>query len=653
MRSFSSSTSPAFTTIASAFGAFFLLVGAACDDAECAPGEISAACPAEPESAPNTPAEPEVSISAPPQTCAELGAEFGRLSNNISSEHDRCLDDTDCVALSPQYLCGDDASITTCPVTIAADAQAAYLEELGAYSRALCQATGDLACRDVDDCRQGAPFCDSGRCAFLEAPQRACDAIESDFVEGVQNLAEDGRNQSAIDNCALRTETLICDGALIASACPVAISPSHVVTYEAALVALKESLCADVRNREFACPAPDACDGVYTADRDGLQCVAVRVDAGCPAPEVLLAEGTCAVEGEVCDIPCDANCNPESCGFTATCTNGNWDATPPAPPRRCNCPEDLSAAVGSPCSIDPNDGSAPPSRCTDACTDIRCVTDTPDALIGTWAFASTPGICDICVNAREGEVCTVDDQVCSGPCNSCSFCNLLRCSPGGAGVSTWVRLEVPPENCDVCPPNALPNEGEACAVEGQRCQQNCSDSCDANCREATCQSDGWSAPATPLDDGAICQCPSALEEAIGDRCDIEGTRCADGCDAITCSAFGRWRTDVPPAACAACPADIAAAIGTACTDEGLVCDDGCLAVVCTDGTWADNNTCTDGGPVIDGGTTDAGTRDAGKSDAGEGDAGVVDGGTNDAGASDVDAGPADAGPSDAGTTDAG
>lgn len=627
MRLFSSSSLPAAGSVAAAL--FLLCHGVACDDAECAPGEISAACPAEPESAPNEPAEPEVSISAPPQTCAELEAEFGRLSNNISGEHDRCLDDSDCLPLAPQYLCGDAAAVTACPVAIAADSQAAYLEELGAYSRALCEASSDLSCDVVDNCRQGAPFCDSGRCAFLDAPIRACEDIEADFVGGVQNLAEDGRNTSAIDNCTLRTETLICDGALIASACPVAISPNHVATYDAALVALKEELCDAVADREFPCPAPDTCEGVYAAEREGLQCVAVRLDAGCPSAETLLAEGPCAVDGEVCEIQCDADCNPESCGFTATCADGNWSATPPSPPQRCNCPEDLAAAVGTACSVDPSDPSAPPSRCTDACTDIRCVTDTPDALTGTWAYASTPGICDVCVTAREGEVCNVDDQACSGFCDSCSFCNILRCSPGGAGVSTWTRLEVAPEPCDVCPPSALPLEGEDCSVEGQRCRQNCNDSCDANCMEATCESDGWSAPASPVDDGSICQCPAAVADAVGDRCDIEGTRCEDDCNAITCNAFGRWRADVPPGGC---------------NDGGVLIDGGSDAGLDDAGDAGDD----------DAGTSDAGANDAG--DAGASDAGVNDAGPSDAGPSDAganDAGADDAGTSDAGANDAG
>ena len=325
------------STMAIVGGALLVVTSTACDD-ECAPGEISVACPAEPESPPAPSPEPDVNISAPPSTCAELIPEFTREAFNRAENHDTCNDDDDCIVFSPQFLCGDDSSVTTCPVAIAQSAQATYQEELGAYSRALCEATPDLACIDVDECRTGRPFCNSGTCAFLAAPERTCAQIEADYNARVAAFERDGRNFSAADNCVLRSEPLVCNGDTVASPCPVAISPDFAPIFDANLQQLREDRCAEIAERASPCTAPTLCADVYVDSRDGLQCVAIVDPASCPAPEVLAAEGPCSVEGKVCDVPCDESCGPENCGYTATCDAGQWSTTTPAPPPRCRSP---------------------------------------------------------------------------------------------------------------------------------------------------------------------------------------------------------------------------------------------------------------------------------------------------------------------------
>lgn len=100
---------------------------------------------------------------------------------------------------------------------------------------------------------------------------------------------------------------------------------------------------------------------------------------------------------------------------------------------------------------DADGGAADAAQMPDAVTPDAA--PMPDA--ATLDSAMPDGqVADPCDTAEEGGACAEEGSFCGGPCDPCSFCNILRCDGG-----RWGRLEAPPD--PNCRPDAAPPEPDA------------------------------------------------------------------------------------------------------------------------------------------------------------------------------------------------
>ncbi|MCY1054035.1 hypothetical protein [Nannocystis sp. SCPEA4] len=151
--------------------------------------------------------------------------------------------------------------------------------------------------------------------------------------------------------------------------------------------------------------------------------------------------------------------------------------------------------------------SSGPATSTDATTTSGATTTTAPTTTAPTTGPTTgdePVACDDAI-PDEGTACAVEGEICQFETDLCMNFVGAKCQDGA-----WVYFDnVPPPECGegACDPPNFPEEGMTCSPEGASCSTDCSDQC-SFCNSWVCQGGLWQHfevfPAPCLECDAIC-----------------------------------------------------------------------------------------------------------------------------------------------------